>query len=273
MTSKYKENLEECPLEIKMYKDKKYIHSIYSGIILEFPGAEEPNENSIKDINWTKSSVDIADAIIFALTSNAILILEGPPGRGKTAISKAIFNYINIDDDNLKRINFSPSTILEDVFARTIPKIDGEKVSTERKEQGLLSILKKSNNSTEYYRQGLILDEINLASNELLEYLYSYLNAILKQEDYISPDGIKIVGIGNIGVIATMNDAKLSNSRTSLSVSFINRCHLFKLPDYSANEKTLLARTILNNIQSEEDLSRIMRCFRISQTCFSSSPM
>ena len=67
--------------------------------------------------------------------SKTILVLEGPPERGKTAISKAIFNYLNIENDNLKRINFSPSTTIEDVFSRIIPKIDGEKVSTQKKEQ------------------------------------------------------------------------------------------------------------------------------------------
>ena len=64
---------------------------------------------------------------------------------------------------------------MEDVFSRIIPKIDVEKVSTQRKEQGLLSILLKSRNSTKYYKQGIILDEINLATDELLKFLNSYL--------------------------------------------------------------------------------------------------
>ena len=262
LTSEFNNNLESLPLEVIENEGKKYIVSIYSGIILEFPENEIPNINSLNDIKWTKSSVDIADAIMVALISNTILVLEGPPGRGKTAISKAIYNYLNIEGENLKRINFSPSTIIEDVFARTIPKIDGEKVSTERKVQGLLSILENSRNSEKYYKHGLILDEINLSSDILLEYLYSYLDCILKQEDYISPDAIKYQNIGNIGVIATMNDAKLSNSRTSLSNSFLSRCHTFKLPDYSPNEKLLLAEKIFDNVVDKDNFMRIMTCFQ-----------
>ena len=49
-------------------------------------------------------------------------------------------------------------------------------------------------------------------------------------KDYISPDGHKYKNIGNIGVIATMNDAKLSNSRTSLSNSFLNLCIFLNYP-------------------------------------------
>ena len=262
--NKINNELEICPLEFEN-NGKKYIYSKYSGIILSFPENETPNNKALESIKWTKSSVDIADAIITALISKTILILEGPPGRGKTAISKAVYNFLNIDNENLKRINFSPSTKIEDVFSRTIPKINGEKVSTERTNQALLSILEKSRNSREYCKQGLILDEINLASDILLEYLYSYLNALFKQEDYISPDGYKYEKIGNIGVIATMNDAKLSNSRTSLSVSFINRCHLLKLPDYSANEKELLSEKILTNLPNKEAFMRVMECLKISQ--------
>ena len=268
LTSEFNNNLESCPLELIENEGKKYVISIYSGIILEFPENEEPNYNILKEIEWTKSSVDIADAIIVALISNTILVLEGPPGRGKTAISRAVYNYLNIDRENLKRINFSPSTIIEDVFARTIPKIDGEKVSTERKPQGLLTILELSQNSENYYKHGLILDEINLASDILLEYLYSYLDSLLKHEDYISPDGVKYKNIGNIGIITTMNDAKLSNSRTSLSNSFINRCHLFKLADYSSNEKELLAEKILSKCNkkiNDETFKMIMKCFQISE--------
>ena len=143
----FKEKLEENPFEIieNNVNNNYYIVSKYSGITLDIE--ERPNINDLDNIKWTKSSVDIADAILVALVSKTILILEGPPGRGKTAISKAVFDCLSIKDENLKRINFSPSTTIEDVFSRIIPKIQGNEISTIRKEQGLLSILNLSKNS------------------------------------------------------------------------------------------------------------------------------
>ena len=265
--------LEENPFEIieNNVNNNYYIVSKYSGIVLDIE--ERPNIDYLDNIKWTKSSVDIADAILVALVSKTILILEGPPGRGKTAISKAVFDCLNIKDENLKRINFSPSTTIEDVFSRTIPKIQGNEISTIRKEQGLLSILNLSKNSNKYYQHGLILDEINLASDELLEILYSYLISIFyddgikdeKYKDYISPDGYKYEKIGNIGVIATMNDAKISNSRTSLSNSFLNLCHSFKLSNYTTNEIILLADEMLYQFCDKNEITRIINCYKSSQ--------
>ena len=297
LTSEFNKNLEECPFEKIEKNNKKYIISKYSGIILEYPNHLNPNLDSLENIKWTKSSIDIADAILVSLISKTILILEGPPGRGKTAITKAVYNYLfvknkniyennyekidmiydksnEINHENIRRINFSLSTSIEDVFSRVIPKINGEKVSTERKEQELLNILRLSKGSTEYYRYGLILDEINLASDKLLEFLYSYLTSIFHEDgpinnkNYISPDGVKYENIGNIGVVATMNDSKISN-RTSLSNSFLNLCHLFKLPNYSSNEIELLSEKIIrkesNQLYDKEKFKRVMNCYLISE--------
>ena len=62
-----------------------------------------------------------------------------------------------------------------------------------------------------------------------------------------------------------MNDAKLSNSIISLSNSFLNKCHCYKLSYYSPNEKILLAEKIFYDL-NKDIFIRIMNCFKISQS-------
>lgn len=62
-----------------------------------------------------------------------------------------------------------------------------------------------------------------------------------------------------------MNDAKISNSRTSLSNSFLNLCHSFKLSNYSTNEIILLADEMLNQYCDENEITRFINYYKSSQ--------
>ena len=64
-----------------------------------------------------------------------------------------------------------------------------------------------------------------------------------------------------------MNDARLSNARTTLSNSILNLSHLFKLPNYNEEEMLLLSKNILckNNILSEDKFIIAMKCFQNSK--------
>jgi len=121
-------SLQNNPLEIIKIEEKLYVKSKISGIRIRV--FNKINENSLEKIYWTNSTIDMVDSIITALASNAMLIFEGPPGRGKTEIAMSIFKYLNIE---IKRINLSPSTSKEDIFSRTIPVIDNKKIRTEKK--------------------------------------------------------------------------------------------------------------------------------------------
>ena len=245
-------NIEIPFVEIE-HNNEKYIKSIYSEIILK---VNKVNKNYLDNIIWTNSSIDISDALLVSLIANTILVLEGPPGRGKTAISKCIFDYLNI---KTRRLNFSPSTTKEDIFSRITPKTGKDKILTENENKDLLIILEESKNKNEYYEHGLILDEINLSKDELLEDLYSYLISIKSQEKkkYTTPEGKQFSEYGNIGVVVTMNGSNMSNSRTSLSSSFLQLCHSFKLSDYTEEEKVLLMGKILNKYIGKNDIIKI----------------
>ena len=232
----------EFPFEIieDKFNSKKYVKSIYSEII------SIQVKNAKKDcldgkIIWTRSSIDIADALLTSLASKTILILEGPPGRGKTAITERMYEFLDI---NYERINFSPSTKKEDIFLMVVPKLEKEKIVTKNLPRSLLKILNGSQSKFNYFEQGLLLDEMNLSKDELREDLYSYLGAIKNYENkkYTGPDGTEYSNIGNIAITITMNGSTMSNSRTSLSDSFLNLSHSFHLENYTQDEVKILIK-------------------------------
>jgi len=219
----------EFPFEIIEDKInlKTYVRSIYSNeISIQVKNVRK--ECLDGKIIWTRSSIDIADALLTSLASKTILILEGPPGRGKTAITERMYEFLGI---NYERINFSPSTKKEEIFLMVVPRLDKEKIVTENLPRSLLEILKNSKSDINYFEQGLLLDEMNLSKDELREDLYSYLGAIKNNDTkkYTGPDGTEYSNIGNIAVTITMNGSTMSNSRTSLSDSFLNLSHSFHL--------------------------------------------
>jgi hypothetical protein len=77
----------ECPLEID--KEKRRIISKVSGVFV----SPLPNSSlkPLRDIIWTRSAVDMCDAVITAVASRAIAIFEGSPGRGKAFYYFSLF--------------------------------------------------------------------------------------------------------------------------------------------------------------------------------------
>lgn len=76
---------------------------------------------SVKELNsiiWTRSAVDMADAVITGIASKAITIFEGSPGRGKTVVAKAVLESLGM---RCTRINLSPTSSIEDLFGRDMP--------------------------------------------------------------------------------------------------------------------------------------------------------
>jgi len=240
-----------------------YVKSCFSNIKIQ---VFEPNIAKMKEIVWTKSAADMADAILTSLVAHAMQIFEGPPGIGKTKIPLTIFEALGI---NYERTNLSNSTTEEDIFSRTIPVIDeNNNIKTKILEGPLYEVLSNSSTSQEHCRNGIIIDEINLLSDEVSDQLCSYLNSIFYKEVYHTSQG-KDYKIGNIAVVATMNDAKLSNARTTLSSTLLNLSHTFKVPNFKPEEMKILTEKILGGTKlfsnNKEYLIRAIQCFLNSQ--------
>ena len=269
ITNNNNELILENPFEELKINNQIFIKSKYSEIMFEIEEYENENnkdkseenkrENKLNKIIWTKSTIDLVDALFTSIISKSILILEGPPGIGKTAISIKIFEYLNI---KYNRINFSPSTTKDDVFMRIIPKIDKNqnKISTKNEKRELLTILLKDE---KHKNKGLILDEMNLASSLLLENLYIYLKSIINNESEFNYSGNNVKIFGNIFTVITMNNASVSNSRISLENSFLNQMHLFKLSNCDENEIKQLIEGILlekSNIKNEnQEIEKLIK--------------
>jgi midasin len=96
--------------------------------------------------------------VFAAITSGSSLLLEGPPGIGKTAVVNQVARLLG---HRCERINFSASTTSEQLFGSIIPRwCNGERLF-QWQDGKLLKALKDG--------AWVLFDEINLASPELLD--------------------------------------------------------------------------------------------------------
>lgn len=108
-------------------------------------------------LSCTQSLVSNMARVLAASTVQGPLLLEGPPGIGKTAVVQQVAAVLGF---SCERINFSANTTLDQLLGSFVPQmIDGQRVFAWQ--DGVL---------VRAVRQGkwLLLDEINLAPPEVL---------------------------------------------------------------------------------------------------------
>jgi hypothetical protein len=98
-------------------------------------------------------------ARIFAgLTVQSPLLLEGPPGTGKTAVVQQVAQLLGYQ---CERINLSASTTLDHLLGCTVPRVVNGEKQFEWQDGRLVEALREG--------RWLLLDEVNLAPSEVLE--------------------------------------------------------------------------------------------------------
>lgn len=161
--------------------------------------------------------------LLSALSLNKSILLEGPPGVGKTSLIESLTAAIGY---HIVRINLCEHTDLADLFGTDLPVTDTEHDATDQQKSSerlgsfvwrdgpLLAALKAPNT-------WILLDELNLAPQSVLE----GLNAVLdhRGEVYI-PELNKTFRLDTqTRIFASQNPLRQGGGRKGLPQSFLNR--------------------------------------------------
>ncbi|XP_055839231.1 midasin [Episyrphus balteatus] len=157
--------------------------------------------------------------LLSALSLSKPVLLEGPPGVGKTSIVESLAHAIGY---NVVRINLCEHTDLADLFGTDLPAEDNIDDPESKNTIGsfvwrdgpLLAALKSENT-------WILLDELNLAPQSVLE----GLNAILdhRGEVYIPELNKTFVLSRKTRIFACQNPLRQGGGRKGLPQSFLNR--------------------------------------------------
>ncbi|KAK9820719.1 hypothetical protein WJX74_002690 [Apatococcus lobatus] len=211
------------------------------------PLTNEMLRDRLKHANTTTFLENTA-CIFAALQARTPLLLEGPPGIGKTA---AVLQVAALLGAECERINFSSSTTFEQLFGMYVPQyLNGKRVFAWQ--PGKLSQAITAG-------KWLLLDELNLASAEVLDRIASHLDALLPdQRSCSAPDTPKI------HIFATMNPASIGGGRTLLPRAIRNMFMNVQLQEFGENEifeimRSLFASSIWKQHLSENHLVKIFK--------------
>ncbi|ALC40740.1 CG13185 [Drosophila busckii] len=171
--------------------------------------------------------------LLSALTLQKPVLLEGPPGVGKTSIVESMAQAIGY---KLVRINLCEHTDLADLFGTDLPAEDNllERVQSQSqlgsfvwRDGPLLAALKSEHT-------WILLDELNLAPQSVLE----GLNAVLdhRGEVYIPELNRSFQLTRSTRIFACQNPLKQGGGRKGLPQSFLNRFNKVYLRSLSTED-------------------------------------
>ena len=226
------------------YISLKYTDVRYSFDKIDEHGATTPTNELRQRFYCVPTSTLINQiARIFAATSSKTpLLLEGPPGIGKTQVVTQVCALLGKE---CERINMSANTSLDQLIGCVIPRfVNGARIF-QWQEGRVLAAIKA--------RKWILFDELNLAAPEVLEGLTPLFYR--GTSHFTVPSTGEMVTLGNVRLFATMNPSTIGGGRTKLPRSISNLFTIVQLDDYSENELRIILNSLFQQELTKESIS------------------
>ncbi|CAF4810853.1 unnamed protein product, partial [Rotaria sp. Silwood1] len=216
----------------------KAIKSAYCDICM--PLRDDDSEEKVFSclrISSTKTTCKNIARLFTADSARVPLLLEGPPGIGKTAI---IDQVCKLRDEKLERINMSANTTVEQLFGSIVAKSDGQQRTFVWQDGAVTRALRK--------KHSILFDEINLAPPEVLESVVSLLQR--DKKTIVLTGNTEPIEL-NSRIYATMNPANIGGGRSRLPRSIFRMFTSVKLDPYDDIELQLIVTSVFSDLLPE----------------------
>ena len=161
--------------------------------------------------------------VFAAASARTPLLLEGGPGIGKTQVVLQVCSLLGVE---CERMNLSGHTSLEQLIGCFMPRfVNGARVF-QWHEGRLISAIRAE--------RWILLDELNLASNDVLQALTPlFYRSVTTFTLHATGERLSLA---NVRIFATMNPSSTGDGRQRLSRSIKNLFHVVQVEDYSEAE-------------------------------------
>ena len=244
--------LTECKELDSNFNGEKYFEKINVKIFnllnrdFEIPLNIDKNKVKAKNFIFTDNAIKKLKEIKYYISHNYPVLLEGPTGTAKSISVLILCEEMGMDL-KLKRFNLSSETKTADLFGRYVG--DPDSFSGISFQEGIF---------IDAFKNGytLLLDEINLASNQVLQSFEECLDSH-KISCEIPGMPWKEIEMGeNFNLIATQNPNKglFANKRQELGKKFLSRFHVINFDSFQKNELLEIAQGLGVNYNIDQQI-------------------
>lgn len=233
-----KNELEQVQTEFHSHLEYPTIHSTtgFGMGPFQIPLGSNPIHSAISYSLQAPTTSSNIFRILRSMQLGKPILLEGSPGVGKTSLITAMAQK---SGHNLVRINLSEQTDLMDLLGTDLP-IEGKAGEFAWTDGILLSALKNGD--------WVLLDEMNLASQSILEGLNSILDH--RSQIYIPELDRTFDCPKQFRVFAAQNPVLQGGGRKGLPKSFLNRFMKVFLEPFSESDLLFIASEMFPNVSS-----------------------